>query len=155
MTLITWYLTKGCFYSDLAVVHVEGLTTPWPHLGVFLSIWDVSTCESSCLGVLLRKGWLFGCQLTPQSSSHSLWERICLPLIHCTRLPWAWPSSWVVSVPKASPGRQGYFASQAARHWLMAFSWSSSWIKVEQRGGSNGWGVQDPPKSGVDLVGAC
>ena len=34
-------------------------------------------------------------------------------------------------------------------------SWSSSWIKVEQRGGSNGWGEQDPPKSGVDLVGAC
>ena len=35
MTLITWYLTKGCFYSDLAVVHVEGLTTPSPHLGAF------------------------------------------------------------------------------------------------------------------------
>ena len=27
--------------------------------------------------------------------------------------------------------------------------------QVEQRGGSNGWGEQDPPKSGVDLVGAC
>ena len=25
----------------------------------------VSSCESSCLGVLLRKGWLFGCQLMP------------------------------------------------------------------------------------------
>ena len=39
MTLITWHLTKWCFYSDLAVVHVEGLTTPWPHLGTFLPIW--------------------------------------------------------------------------------------------------------------------
>ena len=39
MTLITWYLTKWRFYSDLAVAHVEGLTTPWPHLGTFLPIW--------------------------------------------------------------------------------------------------------------------
>ena len=35
MTLITWYLTKWCFCSDLAVVHVEGLTAPWPPLGRF------------------------------------------------------------------------------------------------------------------------
>ena len=32
-------------------------------------------------------------------------------------LPWAWPSYWVVSVPKASRGRQEYFTSQAALHW--------------------------------------
>ena len=38
MTLITWYLTKWCFYSDLAVVHVEGLTAPLPHLGTFLRV---------------------------------------------------------------------------------------------------------------------
>ena len=104
MTLITWYLTEGCFYSDLAVIHVEGLTTPWPHLGTFLPIggrfyvWVLLHGSATAQGV-------------------TFWERICLPLVPCTWLPWAWPSPWVVSVPKASLGRQGYFTSQAALLW--------------------------------------
>ena len=48
MTLITWHLTEGCFHSDMAVVHVEGLTTPWPHLGTFLPTWG-----RFCVWVLL------------------------------------------------------------------------------------------------------
>ena len=111
MTLITWYLTKWCFYSDLAVVHVEGLTAPWPHLGTFLRV-SPPAWECYC-----ARGDFLGANSCPKSSSHSLWERICLPLMPCTWLPWAWPSPWVVSVPKASLGRQGYFTSQAALHW--------------------------------------
>ena len=111
MTLITWYLTKCCFYSDLAVVHVEGLTAPRPHLGMFLRV-SPPAWECYC-----ARGDFLGANSCPQSSSHSLWERICLPLIPCTWLPWVWPSPWVVSVPKASLGRQGYFTSQAALHW--------------------------------------
>ena len=38
---------------------------------------------------------------------------------------------------------------------LMAFSWSSSWINVEYGAEAMNESEQDPPKSGVDLVGAC
>jgi len=37
---------------------------------------------------------------------------------------------------------------------LMAFSWSSSWINVEYGAEAMNESEQDPPKSGVDLVGA-
>ena len=118
MTLITWYLTKLCFYSDLAVVHVEGLTAPWPHLGMFLPIWGRFYVWVLLLGSATAQGLTFlGANSCPQSSSHSLWERICLPLVPCAWLPWAGPSPWVVSVPKASLRQQGYFTSRAALRW--------------------------------------
>ena len=80
-------------------------------LGTFLRV-SLPAWEWYC-----ARGDFLGANSCPQSSSHLLWERICLPLVPCTRLPSAWPSFWVVSVPKASLGRQGYFTSQAALHW--------------------------------------
>ena len=50
MTLITWYLAKWCFYSDLAAVHVEGLTAPWPHLGHFF-VWVLLLESATTQGV--------------------------------------------------------------------------------------------------------
>ena len=85
MTLITWYLTKWCFYSDLAVVHVEGLPAPWPHLETFLRVSPLAW-ECYC-----ARGDFLRANSCPQSSSHSLWERICLPLVPCTWLPWRDP----------------------------------------------------------------
>ena len=81
------------------------------HLGTFLRV-SPPAWECYC-----SRGDFLGNNSCPQVSSHLPWERICLPLAPCTRLPWAWPSSWVVSVPKASLGRQGYFTSQAALPW--------------------------------------
>ena len=76
------YLTKWHFYSDL-----EDLTAPWPHLGAFLCV-SPPTWECIC-----TRGDFLGVD-SPQTSSHSLWERICLPRVPCTWLPWAWPSCW-------------------------------------------------------------
>ena len=59
MTLITWYLTEWCFYSDLAVVHVEGLTAPWPHLGTFLPIWGRFDVWVLLLGSATAQGVTF------------------------------------------------------------------------------------------------
>ena len=59
MTLITWYLTKWCFYSDLAVVHVEGLTAPWPPLGTFLPIWGRFYVRVLLLGSATAQGVTF------------------------------------------------------------------------------------------------
>ena len=122
MTLITWHLAKWRFYSDLAVVHVEGLTASWPHLGAFLRV-SPPAWECYC-----ARGDFLGANSRPQSSSRSLWERICLPLVPCTWLPWAWPSSWVVSVPKASLGRQRYFTSQAALHWRYHYGLEATFL---------------------------
>ena len=51
------------------------------------------------------------------SSSHSLWERIYLPLVPCTWLPLGLTLSWAVSIPRASLGRHGHFTSQIALYW--------------------------------------
>ena len=110
------------FYSDLAAVHVEGLTAPWPHLGAFLRV-SPPAWECYC-----ARGDFLGANSCPQSSSHSLWERICLPLVPCAWLPWAWPSSWVVSVPKASLGRQGYFTSQVALDWCYHYGLEATFL---------------------------
>jgi len=89
---------------------------------------DVSSCESSCLECYCARGDLLGANSCPQSSSHSLWGRISLPLVPCAWLPWAWPFSWVVSVPKASLGRQGYFTSQAALHWRCHYGLEATFL---------------------------
>ena len=80
---------------------MEGLTAPWPHLRVSPRV-SPPTWECIC-----ARGDSLGANSCPQTSSHSLWERIYLPLVPCTRLPWAWPSSWVVSIPRASLGGRG------------------------------------------------
>jgi len=69
-----------------------------------------------------------GANSCPQTSSHSLWERIYLPLVPCTRLPWAWPSSWVVSIPRASLGQQGHFTSQVALHWRYYYGLEATFL---------------------------
>ena len=98
-----------------------------PHSAVTPS-GGISSHESSYLGVQLRKGWLLGANSCLQTSSHSLWERICLPFVPCTWLPWAWPSSWVVSIPRASLGRQGHFTSQAALHWRYHYGLEATFL---------------------------
>ena len=129
MTLITWHLTRGCFYSDMAVVHVEGLTTPWSRLGAFLPIWGRFYAWVLLLGSATALGVTFWVPThAPNYLVTLLWGRICLPLVPCTRLPWAWPSSWVVSVPKASLGRQGYFTSQAALHWCHHYGLEATFL---------------------------
>ena len=99
-----------------------GLTTPWPHLGTFLRV-SPPAWECYC-----ARGDFLGANSCPQLSSHSLWERICLPLVPCAWLPWAWPSSWVVSVPKASLGWQGYFTSQAALHQCYHYGFEATFL---------------------------
>ena len=116
------HLTKWRFYSDLAVVHVEDLTAPWPHLGAFLRV-SPPTWECIC-----ARGDFLGVHSYPQTSSHSLWERICLCRVPCTWLPWAWPSSWVVSTPMAPLGRQGHFTSQAALYWRYYYGLEATFL---------------------------
>ena len=65
VAVLTWLL-----------LHVEGLTAPWPHLGVFPRV-SPPTWECICAR---------GANSCPQTSSHSLWERIYLPLVPCTWL---------------------------------------------------------------------
>ena len=60
---------------------MEGLTTPWPHLGVFPHV-SPPTWECICV-----RGDLLGANSCPQTSSHSLWDRIYLPLVPCTWMP--------------------------------------------------------------------
>ena len=52
--------------------------------------------------------------------------------------------------------RQGATHLEEPKLWyqMMAFSWSSSWINVEYGAEAMNESEQDPPKSGVDLVGA-
>ena len=92
------------------------------HLGTSLRV-SPPAWECYC-----ARGDFLGANSCPQLSSHLLWERICLPLVPCARLPWAWPSSWVVSVPKASLGRQGYFSSQAALHWCCCYGLEATFL---------------------------
>jgi len=83
-----------------------------PHSAVtHLRVWVLLPGSASALGVTL---WV---PTHAPTSSHSLRECIYLPLVPRTWLPWAWPFSWVVSIPRASRGRQGHFTSQVALHW--------------------------------------
>jgi len=92
------------------------------HLGVFPRV-SPPTWECTC-----ARGDFLGANSCPQTSSHSLWERIYLPLVPCTWLPWAWPSSWVVSIPRASLGRHGRFTSQVALHWRYYYGLKATFL---------------------------
>ena len=60
---------------------MEGLTAPWPYLGVFPRV-SPPSWECIC-----ARGDFLGVNSCPQTSSHSLWERVYLPLVPCTWLP--------------------------------------------------------------------
>ena len=90
--------------------------------GAFLCVspptWECICARSDFLGV----------NSYPQTFSHSCWEHICFPRIPCTWLPWAWPSSWVESIPRASLGRQGHFTCQAALHWRYHYGLEATFL---------------------------
>ena len=89
----------------------------------YFLVWVLLPWSASARGVTF-----WGANSCPQTSSHSLWERIYLPLVPCTWLPWAWPSSWVVSTPRASSGRHGRFTSQVALHWRYYYSLKATFL---------------------------
>jgi len=105
------YLTKWRFYSDLAVVHVEGLIAPWPNQEVSPRV-SPPTWECT-----YARGDFLGANSCPQTSSHSLWERIYLPLVPCTWLPPGVTLLVSRNYPKGVSGRHGHFTSQIALHW--------------------------------------
>ena len=70
----------GCYYTWRASQHRD------PTWGYFVA-WDLLPWSASG-----ARGDFLGANSCPKTSSHSLWERIYLPLVPCTSLPLAWPS---------------------------------------------------------------
>ena len=75
------YLTTWRFYSDLAAITRGGPHSTVTPLG---GVPHVSPPTWECI---CARGDFFGANSYPQTSSHSLWERIYLPLAPCTWLP--------------------------------------------------------------------
>jgi len=42
--------------------------------------------------------------------------------------PWAWPFSWVVTIPRSSLGRHGHFTSQIVLHWRYYFGFEATFL---------------------------